>query len=113
MATASTGRIIMPSESMDNNDKLREAIKDVRDRLTSMPKGYFRDDYLAQAELIVAAAESTLPKIKTVEMKRWALFVHGQQVNITEDAHMAEMWKRGCVGEDFVVEFTGAAEVPA
>lgn len=97
-------------------DKLREAIR----RVHAYRHG--KEPFMIDAaepttnaciDMVLSAAESTLPKMKTVEMKGWALFVHGQQVNITEDAHMAEMWKRGCVGDDFVVEFTGTAEVPA
>ncbi len=58
---------------MTEQDKLREAIKDLRDGLAGRTAGVcrtFYPDALADVLLVCDAAESTLPKTKMVEVWR-------------------------------------------
>lgn len=62
--------------TVSNHDKLREAIRVYRDRIAS--GAYNNAEFLAQSNLIAAAAESTLPKTRMVEVWRieWAARHH-------------------------------------
>lgn len=96
---------------MSDHDKLREAIEQVR-VLAGGPLHSQAFPGIKHLTLLADAAELTLPKTKTVEVRAWALLVNGVVEGFTHDENVVALWHRGLVGADRVVALTGTCEVP-